>query len=121
MTERASNYEQTCLNSGNILDSIENLVKFKSNTLTAYQFEVELHKKCIEIGNYYMQQYFMNIENNDLGKEIKNDDGLVFKKHNISTKDYYSVFGKITVKRQGYRKKGFKGTSKNSYDNYLII
>ena len=102
------NFESNILNIHNILNHTLEFITASANNLKAHEMEEIIHKQILKIGKNLMLSYFENIENNDVGCELVNDDGVVFKKHNIITKDYYSVFGKLKIDRRSYNSKGLK-------------
>lgn len=68
--------------------------------------EKVIHKHVLNIGKSLMEHYFETNLKNDVDKEIKNDDNVIFRKHNVITKDYFSIFGKFKVRRTNYIHKG---------------
>ncbi len=107
-TTNTIDYEANITDLKDKLSEIIEFVKLSSDKLYAHKMEQEIHKQVLEIGKGLMKYYFENITNNDLGKEIVNDDNILFQKHNILTKDYYSVFGKFKIHRTSYIHKGLK-------------
>ncbi len=102
------NYESSISNAKDKLQEIISFVKANSNNLEAHEVEKEIHKQTLEIGKSLISAYFHEIENNDVGKELSNDDGVIFKRHNIVSKDYFSVFGKLKIPRVTYYRKGYE-------------
>ena len=103
-----STFEASISNAKNKLKEIIEFVNLNSNILEAHKMEEAIHKKTLEIGRNLMESYFQGIENNDVGKQIISDDGIVYKRHNIIRKDYFSVFGKFEIFRISYNSSGFK-------------
>jgi hypothetical protein len=58
------------------------------------------------IGKEILEEYFKEIKNNDLGKEIEDKEGKKYKRHDKVTREYFSIFGKIKVERIRYWRKG---------------
>ena len=104
----ASNYETHILNIQNKLNNIIEFVKANANNYEAHKMEEIIHKELLEMGKDLLNSYFENIENNDVGSELVNHDGDIYKRHNIITKDYFSVFGKLKIDRRSYNSKGLK-------------
>lgn len=88
------------------VDEILSFIKENSNTMEAHQMEEYIQHQVQIIGKGLMTSYFLSVENNDVGAELVDEDGNVYKRHNVNTKVYHSVFGKIDVQRRTYRCEG---------------
>ncbi len=105
---QAVNYESNLLLAlQNLTETIE-FVKSNSNNLEAHVMEKIIHKNTLKIGMSLMKGYFDNITNNDIGKKFVNNEGKIYNRKKIISKDYFSIFGKFTIDRRSYDSNGLK-------------
>ncbi len=88
------------------IKEISEFINKNANILEAHEMEKQILLKIFEIGKESMKEYFQKIENNDVGLSIKDAENNEYKRYNIVSRNYFSIFGKIEVNRVSYRKKG---------------
>ena len=100
----------------NLLDGqheLNNLFDFiieNSQKMDAYPMEQAIFSHIMKIGLIAMKAYFAEKGTGDVGNVLHSSNGLTLKKEKTPRcKNYFSVFGKIRVRRTCYRSYGSKG------------
>jgi len=101
-----TNYEQKIFTAHTKVNEISNYIKENSNELSAHEAEKYIYHAIMQIGKSLLECYFSIHNEKEEGKQIEDNSGKVYKRHNKENKDYYSIFGKICLLRQTYWRKG---------------
>lgn len=90
------------------VSDIAEFVAKNTNNLSAHEMEKQLFIKMLEMGKIFMQEYFSQIQVNDVGLSISDMQGNEYKRYGNVFRHYFSIFGKMLVGRMSYWKKGEK-------------
>ena len=100
--------EQQFLKANTKLEQIIEFIKNKSELFEAHQVEEYILQELLSVGKSLLSGYFTGVSQNNVGISVINSENKELKRHENKTREYFSVFGKIKVKRQIYWKKGEK-------------
>jgi len=102
--------EQSILDCDNEVKELFQHLQKNSERLDAYQMEKDIFSYAMGIGRIAMQGYFAQKGPGDVGDILELKDGTKLKRQNqLSSRKYFSIFGKFDVFRTYYYAKGDEG------------
>ena len=99
-----------------IIEKAVAYIRENADNMLSYEVEVYIQKALQEAGCELLAGYFNQIASKDYGTKITTCDGDEMQRHNNVTVDFYSIFGKIKMSQQMYRKTGIKRISPHAAD-----
>jgi hypothetical protein len=107
---QAYSIEQSIMEGKIEVNDLFEFVKMNAETFDAYDIERVIFEKVLKIGNTAMKCYFAAKGTGDVGPCYTTESKAVLKKDSqLRGRQYFSVFGKLTVPRSYYYLKGQKG------------
>lgn len=99
-------FEKTALEAQAQLGNLIDYIRDESMNEQAHQVEKHIFLELLKIGLVLLKSYFEQLQQKDWGRSLFNINGLAFKRGNKTTRTYYSIFGKLKLTRQTYRRAG---------------
>jgi hypothetical protein len=88
------------------VNEIFDFVVDNASKYCAHEMEEEIKKKILSLGCMYLETYFSAKGTGDKGKTLEVESGIYHRESRLYPRQYYSIFGKIKVKRTCYKKIG---------------
>jgi len=106
----AYSIEHIILEGRNELNNLFDFIKKNAEDMDAYSMEQAIFSHVMKIGLIAMRAYFAEKGTGDVGDVLQSSEGLTLKREKSPRcKNYFSVFGKVVVRRTCYRTSGCKG------------
>ena len=107
---KALSVEQSIMDGEKELKELYKYVETNAQEFKAYDMEIEVFSRIMQIGLAAMKCYFAEKGTGDVGVELELDEGTVLKKEStLRGRNYFSIFGKIKVPRAYYHCEGQPG------------
>lgn len=107
---QAYSIEQSIMEGKSEANDLFEFVKKNAETFDAYDIELSIFERMLKIGNTAMKCYFAAKGTGDVGASYITENKSVLKKDSqLRGRQYFSVFGKLTVPRSYYHLKGQQG------------
>ncbi len=107
---KALSVEQSIMDGEKELKELYKYVETNALEFKAYDMEIEVFSRIMQIGFAAMKCYFAEKGTGDVGMELTLEDGTALKKEStLRGRNYFSVFGKIKVPRAYYHCGGQPG------------